>query len=53
MFVSVVIFCCKTADFPDEKQHSLIIGLPCPSMKALKDLNTYFLSYIMGNFWVN
>lgn len=53
MFAPVVIFCCKAADFPDEKQLSLVIRVPFPSKKALKDLNIHFLSYIMGNFWVN
>lgn len=50
--ISSYFFVVKTADFPDEKQLCLIIGLPFPSKKALKDLNTH-LSYIMGNFWVN
>lgn len=50
MFAPVVIFHCKTADFPDEKQLSLVIRLSFLSKKALKDLNIHFLSYIMGNF---
>lgn len=53
LFAAVVIFFCKTTDLPDEKQLSLIIRLTFPSNKALKDLNTRFLSCIMGNFRVN
>lgn len=50
MFTSVAIFCRKTADFPDEKLLSLIIGLPFPSKKALKDLNTLFLVMLLVTF---
>lgn len=50
MFTSVAIFCHKTADFPDEKLLSLIIELPFPSKKALKDLNTPFLVMLWVTF---